>query len=44
MEESVLKAIGLDTFESGQQCSSMVDDVFFILHVAIGILNFEYAY
>jgi len=35
MEESVLKAIGLDTFESGQQCSSMVDDVFFILRKSI---------
>ncbi|KAH8350733.1 hypothetical protein KR084_005657 [Drosophila pseudotakahashii] len=35
MEESVLKAIGLDTYESGQQCSSMVDDVFFILRKSI---------
>ncbi|EDW76031.1 uncharacterized protein Dwil_GK15251 [Drosophila willistoni] len=35
MEESVLKAIGLDTFESGQQCSSIVDDVFFILRKSI---------
>ncbi|KAH8287907.1 hypothetical protein KR018_006965 [Drosophila ironensis] len=35
MEESVIKAIGLDTYESGQQCSSMVDDVFFILRKSI---------
>ncbi|EDW87946.1 conserved oligomeric Golgi complex subunit 4 [Drosophila yakuba] len=35
MEESVLKAIGLDTYESGQQCSSMVDDIFFILRKSI---------
>ncbi|XP_017042837.1 conserved oligomeric Golgi complex subunit 4 [Drosophila ficusphila] len=35
MEESVLKAIGLDTYEAGQQCSSMVDDVFFILRKSI---------
>ncbi|KAH8306683.1 hypothetical protein KR044_006526 [Drosophila immigrans] len=35
MEESVLKAIGLDTYETGQQCSSMVDDVFFILRKSI---------
>lgn len=35
MEESVLKAIALDTFESGQQCSSMVDDVFFIIKKSI---------
>lgn len=35
MEESVLKAIALDTFETGQQCSSMVDDVFFIIKKSI---------
>ncbi|XP_017121164.1 conserved oligomeric Golgi complex subunit 4 [Drosophila elegans] len=35
MEESVLKAIGLDSYESGQQCSSMVDDIFFILRKSI---------
>ncbi|XP_030374050.1 conserved oligomeric Golgi complex subunit 4 [Scaptodrosophila lebanonensis] len=35
MEESVLKAIALDTFEAGQTCSSMVDDVFFILRKSI---------
>ncbi|XP_054746636.1 conserved oligomeric Golgi complex subunit 4 [Anastrepha obliqua] len=35
MEESVHKAISLDTFEIGQQCSSMVDDVFYILRKCI---------
>ncbi|SPP81705.1 conserved oligomeric Golgi complex subunit 4 [Drosophila guanche] len=35
MEESVLKAIGLDKYEAGQQCSSIVDDVFFILRKSI---------
>ncbi|XP_055381969.1 conserved oligomeric Golgi complex subunit 4 [Condylostylus longicornis] len=35
MEESVLKAIALDTYENGQQCSSMVDDVFYILRKSI---------
>ncbi|XP_023298963.2 conserved oligomeric Golgi complex subunit 4 [Lucilia cuprina] len=35
MEESVIKAIALDTYESGQLCSSMVDDVFFILRKSI---------
>lgn len=35
MEESVLKAISLDSFEAGQQCSSMVDDVFFIIKKSI---------
>lgn len=35
MEESVLKAIALDSFEQGQQCSSMVDDVFFIIKKSI---------
>lgn len=35
MEESVIKAISLDTYENGQLCSSMVDDVFFILRKSI---------
>lgn len=35
MEESVLKAISLDTYETGQQYSSMVDDVFFIMRKCI---------
>ncbi|XP_040161849.1 conserved oligomeric Golgi complex subunit 4 [Anopheles arabiensis] len=35
MEESVLKAIGLDKLEEGQQCSSMLDDVFFIVRKCI---------
>lgn len=37
MEESVIKAIALDTFESSQACptSSMVDDVFFIVRKCI---------
>lgn len=35
MEESVVKAIALDSFEQGQQCSSMVDDVFFIIKKSI---------
>lgn len=35
MEESVIKAISLDSFEQGQQCSSMVDDVFFIIKKCI---------
>ncbi|XP_037959920.1 conserved oligomeric Golgi complex subunit 4 isoform X2 [Teleopsis dalmanni] len=35
MEESVLKAIALDTYELGQQCSSMVDDIFFLLRKCI---------
>lgn len=35
MEESVLKAIALDSLEPGQQCSSMVDDVFFIIRKSI---------
>lgn len=35
MEESVLKAIGLDVHDSGQLSSSMVDDVFFILRKSI---------
>lgn len=35
MEESVYKAIILDTHEVGQQCSSMVDDVFYILRKCI---------
>lgn len=39
MEESVLKAIALDSFEQGQQCSSMVDDVFFIIKKSIRYLH-----
>lgn len=35
MEESVYKAIILDSFEVDQQCSSMVDDVFYILRKCI---------
>ncbi|EAT42674.1 AAEL005794-PA [Aedes aegypti] len=35
MEESVLKAIALDNLEAGQQCSSMLDDVFFIIRKCI---------
>lgn len=35
MEESILKAIALDTFEPGQKCSSIVDDVFFIIRKSI---------
>jgi conserved oligomeric Golgi complex subunit 4 len=37
MEESVIKAIALDTFEASQACpsSSMVDDVFFIVRKCI---------
>ncbi|KAG5675147.1 hypothetical protein PVAND_005074 [Polypedilum vanderplanki] len=35
MEESVIKAIHLDTYEQGQLCSSMVDDVFFIVRKCI---------
>ncbi|XP_058446819.1 conserved oligomeric Golgi complex subunit 4 [Malaya genurostris] len=35
MEESVLKAIILDSIEAGQQCSSMLDDVFFIIRKCI---------
>ncbi|XP_053694631.1 conserved oligomeric Golgi complex subunit 4 [Sabethes cyaneus] len=35
MEESVLKAITLDNLESGQHCSSMLDDVFFIIRKCI---------
>lgn len=35
MEESILKAISLDTFEVGQMCSSVVDDVFFIVRKSI---------
>ncbi|GAB0094433.1 Conserved oligomeric Golgi complex subunit 4 [Sergentomyia squamirostris] len=39
MEESVLKAIALDSHEPGQQCSSMIDDVFFILRKCIRRAN-----
>jgi hypothetical protein len=35
MEESVIKAIALDSYESGQLTSSMVDDVFFIIRKCI---------
>lgn len=35
MEESVIKAIGLDNYESGQLCSSMIDDIFFIVRKCI---------
>lgn len=35
MEESIVKAISLDTFEPGQTCSSIVDDVFFIVRKSI---------
>ncbi|XP_058466858.1 conserved oligomeric Golgi complex subunit 4-like [Malaya genurostris] len=35
MEESVLKAIILYSIETGQQCSSMLDDVFFIIRKCI---------
>ncbi|KAJ6639692.1 Conserved oligomeric Golgi complex subunit 4 [Pseudolycoriella hygida] len=35
MEESVLKAISMDTLDPSQQCSSMVDDVFFIIRKSI---------
>lgn len=35
MEESVLKAISLDLYEAGQQNSSMIDDVFFIVRKCI---------
>lgn len=35
MEESVIKAIHLDVYEPGQLCSSMVDDVFFIVRKCI---------
>lgn len=35
MEESVKKAIGMDTCEPGSPISSMVDDVFFIVKKCI---------
>lgn len=35
MEESVIKAIGMDSYETGQLCSSMVDDIFFIIRKCI---------
>lgn len=35
MEESVIKAISLDSLETGQQNSSMLDDVFFIIRKCI---------
>uniref|UniRef100_A0A1B0DAT7 Conserved oligomeric Golgi complex subunit 4 n=1 Tax=Phlebotomus papatasi TaxID=29031 RepID=A0A1B0DAT7_PHLPP len=39
MEESVLKAIALDSHEPGQQCSSIIDDVFFIVRKCIRRAN-----
>uniref|UniRef100_A0A336KIL1 Conserved oligomeric Golgi complex subunit 4 n=1 Tax=Culicoides sonorensis TaxID=179676 RepID=A0A336KIL1_CULSO len=45
MEESVLKAISLDSYEAGQQNSSMIDDVFFIarkcIRRSIGTQSFD---
>lgn len=35
MEESVSKAVSLDTLEEGQQTSSMIDDVFFIIRKCV---------
>lgn len=35
MEESILKAISLDSFEPGQKHSNVVDDVFFIVRKSI---------
>lgn len=35
LEESVNKAVGMDTLEQDQQISSMVDDVFFIVQKCI---------
>ncbi len=35
MEESVIKAIGMDSYEEGQLCSNMVDDIFFIIRKCI---------
>jgi conserved oligomeric Golgi complex subunit 4 len=35
MEESVIKGIALDAYEAGSLCSSMVDDVFFIVRKSI---------
>lgn len=35
LEESVSKALGMDTLEQDQQTSSMVDDVFFIVQKCI---------
>jgi conserved oligomeric Golgi complex subunit 4 len=35
MEESVIKGIALESFENGQQTSSMIDDVFFIIRKSI---------
>lgn len=35
MEESVIKGIALESFEDGQQTSSMIDDIFFIIRKSI---------
>lgn len=35
MEESVSKAVALDALEDGQQTSSMIDDVFFIIRKCV---------
>lgn len=35
MEESIMKAISLDSFEPGQKNSNVVDDVFFIIRKSI---------
>jgi hypothetical protein len=35
MEESVLKAVHMDQYEPGQLCSSVVDDIFFIVRKCI---------
>lgn len=35
MEESITKAVNLDTAEQGQHTSSMVDDTFFIIRKCI---------
>lgn len=35
LEESVNKALGMDTLDQDQQTSSMVDDVFFIVQKCI---------
>lgn len=35
MEESVAKAVSMDSVDTGQQTSSMVDDTFFIIRKCI---------
>lgn len=47
LEESVNKALGMDTLDPDQQTSSMVDDVFFIVQKCIryilpGLRNYVY--